>query len=292
MQISARALRLSPSVRRAARVLVALAPVLLAPSVSVAAPSGSKEAKQHFRRGATEYNLGHFEEAISEFEKAYQLEPSPILLFNIGQAHRKLGNGPRAVFFFKRYLQEDPETKDRPKVEQWIRELEEAVKLPPAPAPEPSPPAPSSTSTPVSAPPSVPPPAPEPALAAGLDQGPHARMAWRRPAAWATAAVAVGAMALGIQQAVRFSDKRDAFAAIAACGEAEMNRGSDSRCKTIYDAGERAKTISIVGFVASGLLGGASATLFVLSSPGQSSQTARLQSCRVLGLAASCQFRF
>jgi tetratricopeptide (TPR) repeat protein len=278
--------------------LVSLALAALPSPASLAAPAAAvREAKQHFRRGATEYNLGHFQEAIAEFEKAYQLDPSPILLFNIGQAHRKLGNGSQAIFFFRRYLNEDPETKDRPKVEQWIHELEEAAARQPAPTPErgtpstsPTPTTPTPTTT---APPPLAPALPDSGVISSPDQPPRQPAAWQRPAAWATAAVAVGALALGIQQAVRYSDKRSAFAAIPACGEAEMNRGADARCQSLYDSGQGAKTLSVVGFVAGGILGGASAALFVLSRSAEpTSRTARLQGCRVLGLAASCQFVF
>ena len=96
------------------------------------------EAKSHYRHGVAEYNLGHFEEAIPEFEKAYQLDPAPVLLFNIAQSHFKIGNHERAIFFYRRYLDSEPTAKERVEIEERVRKLEaeprEPPKLPAAPA--------------------------------------------------------------------------------------------------------------------------------------------------------------
>ena len=89
-----------------------------------ASEAGKKAAKPHYEKGASEYNLGHFAEAISEFEKAYEQDPAPILLFNIAQAHRQSGNNERAAFFYRRYLEQDPNTDNRADVEKRIKDLE------------------------------------------------------------------------------------------------------------------------------------------------------------------------
>jgi tetratricopeptide (TPR) repeat protein len=61
-----------------------------------------KAARPHYETGATEYNLGHFEEAIAQFEQAYELDHSPILLFNstfppCSSAQRFTSNRPSPV---------------------------------------------------------------------------------------------------------------------------------------------------------------------------------------------------
>ncbi len=89
-----------------------------------ASEAGKKAAKPHYEKGASEYNLGHFAEAISEFEKAYEQDPAPILLFNIAQAHRQSGNNERAAFFYRRYLEQDPNADNRADVEKRIKDLE------------------------------------------------------------------------------------------------------------------------------------------------------------------------
>ena len=92
-----------------------------------ASEAGKKAAKPHYDKGASEYNLGHFAEAISEFEKAYEQDPAPILLFNIAQAHRQSGNNERAAFFYRRYLEQEPNADNRADVEKRIKDLEAVI---------------------------------------------------------------------------------------------------------------------------------------------------------------------
>jgi len=91
------------------------------------AQSASDSAQQHFDRGAKLYNLGHFQEAIPEFEKAYELDTSPIFLFNIAQSHRQLGNKERALFFYRRYLEQAPNAANRDDVERRMKDLQSAL---------------------------------------------------------------------------------------------------------------------------------------------------------------------
>jgi hypothetical protein len=102
--------------------------VALAATPARAAEPDQKAARPHYEKGATEYNLGHFADAISEFEKAYELDPAPVLLFNIAQAHRQGGNNERAAFFYRRYLEQAPNAANRAEVEKRIKDLEEAIR--------------------------------------------------------------------------------------------------------------------------------------------------------------------
>jgi hypothetical protein len=108
------------------------------------------KAKSHYDRGVIEYNLGRFEAAIAELTKAYELDPEPILLFNIAQAHRRLGNSEQAIFFYQRYLASGLPPARADEVKRRITELEarkqadaaaKAQPVVPEP-PAPSPPAP------------------------------------------------------------------------------------------------------------------------------------------------------
>ena len=90
-------------------------------------PATPTRAQAHFDRGAKLYNLGHFQDAIGDFEKAYDLDPSPIFLFNIAQSHRQLGNKERALFFYRRYLEQAPNAANRDDVERRMKELQAAL---------------------------------------------------------------------------------------------------------------------------------------------------------------------
>jgi hypothetical protein len=94
---------------------------------AAAGEAAKKAAKPHYDKGAAEYNLGHFADAIIEFEKAYELDPAPILLFNIAQAHRQNGDNERAAFFYRRYLEQAPDAENRADVEKRIKDLESVM---------------------------------------------------------------------------------------------------------------------------------------------------------------------
>ncbi len=106
-------------------------PVLLAllAGLAVALPAqaqskGRSSAEGHYNKGMTAYNLGHFQEAIEEFEKAYELRSEPIFLYNIAQSHRQNGNPQRAIFFYRRYVDADPNSKKRVEIEKRIADMQ------------------------------------------------------------------------------------------------------------------------------------------------------------------------
>jgi tetratricopeptide (TPR) repeat protein len=109
------------------RVLVVAAVALVVLAANAARADPESEAQEHFKRGVKLYNLGHFQEAIPEFEKAYDLDPQPILLFNIAQSHRQNGNKERALFFYRRYLEQEPNATKRADVEQRMKELSQSL---------------------------------------------------------------------------------------------------------------------------------------------------------------------
>ncbi len=106
---------------------IVCAAALLAASGARAQNGNADNAQAHFDRGAKLYNLGHFQDAIGDFEKAYDLDPSPIFLFNIAQSHRQLGNKERALFFYRRYLEQAPKAANREDVERRIKDLQASV---------------------------------------------------------------------------------------------------------------------------------------------------------------------
>jgi tetratricopeptide (TPR) repeat protein len=93
-------------------------------SVARAESRGKQTAEAHYEKGMKAYTLGHFPEAIEEFERAYDLRTEPIFLYNIAQSHRQNNNLQRAIFFYRRYLEAEPDAKNRPEIEKRIREME------------------------------------------------------------------------------------------------------------------------------------------------------------------------
>jgi tetratricopeptide (TPR) repeat protein len=95
----------------------------------------TKQAQVHYDRAIVAYNLARFDEAIAGFSRAYELDPAPILLFNLAQSHWKKGDDREALFFYRRYLEAEPATTLRPRVEARIGELAAKQPAPPTPLP-------------------------------------------------------------------------------------------------------------------------------------------------------------
>jgi tetratricopeptide (TPR) repeat protein len=121
----------------AAAVLGALALALTSAAGAQPTPAtaqAQQQAKENYDRGVMAYNLERFDEAIAAFTRAYELDPAPILLFNIAQSRWKKGESERAVFYYRRYLEAAPDAPNRAQVEARIRDLEAAPSRAPEPA--------------------------------------------------------------------------------------------------------------------------------------------------------------
>lgn len=81
-------------------------------------------AKAHFAAGLRHFNLAEYEQALGEFKEGYRSKPDPVFLYNIGQCHRRLGHTEDAITFYRSYLREAPDAKNRDEVERRIGELE------------------------------------------------------------------------------------------------------------------------------------------------------------------------
>ncbi len=150
---------------RARRLCLALALGLgLAVLLSVGAHADPlSEAKEHDAAGQAAYDLADYKVAIQEWEASYRLSRQPSLLFNLGQAARKLGDCDRALTYYRSYLRLDPRTQARQLVEDLIAEMQRCVDEAPREPPQPAAPA-----APVAEAPAV---APPPAQT--IDQDPH-----------------------------------------------------------------------------------------------------------------------
>lgn len=103
---------------------VALVVLLLSSS---AAFGQDRLARTHYQSGSSYYEQGRYEDALREFEEALRLS-SPArrgaLLFNIGQAHERLGHIEQAIGSFRQYLEAVPDADDADVVAERIRTLQ------------------------------------------------------------------------------------------------------------------------------------------------------------------------
>ncbi len=72
--------------------------------VSAVASAQAGDARTLFQRGQTAYAQGDYDSAIEQWSRAYELDPRPLLQFNLSQAHERLGQLPEAITALERYL--------------------------------------------------------------------------------------------------------------------------------------------------------------------------------------------
>jgi hypothetical protein len=117
--------------------------VLLAIGIAIAALAGParadddtlKKAQASFDQAQNDYLAGKYDEAAKEFQDAYAARPFPQFLYNVGAAYHMKGKKAsdiesygKAVEFYKKYLSEEPNAADKPKVEKAIGVLEAEIK--------------------------------------------------------------------------------------------------------------------------------------------------------------------
>ena len=90
-----------------------------------------RDARAHYEKGVSHYNLDEFAAALAEFTEAYRLKPDASFLFNIAQCHRRLGNTDAAADYYRKYLRNVPDARNRAEVERMIAELRAQNPAPP-----------------------------------------------------------------------------------------------------------------------------------------------------------------
>ena len=102
-------------------------PVLLALALTARPaappPHPPDEVRQLVRRSIFEYDTGKYAKALADIERAYELDPLPALLFNVGQCLRALGRHREAAISFRSYLRDSPRAKNRAEVEALVAEM-------------------------------------------------------------------------------------------------------------------------------------------------------------------------
>jgi tetratricopeptide (TPR) repeat protein len=94
------------------------------------APPESKQQRfdQHYQAAIAFYNERKYPEAIAEFEAAYEVDPQPLIVFNIGQAYRKGGLLDEALVKYREYLDKDPAA-ERDRVNDIIKDVEHSIAM-------------------------------------------------------------------------------------------------------------------------------------------------------------------
>jgi len=110
--------------RTVAMLVVALAGLTAEASAAENRASADRPGRALFEQAEAKFNVGRFDEALVDYQAAYDAEPLPAFLFNIGQCHRNLGNYERAQFFFRRYTVLEPNSPNRPAAERLIAEMD------------------------------------------------------------------------------------------------------------------------------------------------------------------------
>jgi len=94
------------------------------------AEQGAKRARAQtaFKEGVRLYALGQVRQALAKFQAAYQAIPSPGYRYHIAQCHRKLAEYKQAVFYYERYLRDNPATPMASLVEGHIKTCRQRLK--------------------------------------------------------------------------------------------------------------------------------------------------------------------
>jgi tetratricopeptide (TPR) repeat protein len=86
-----------------------------------------EEARQHVAKAKVHYDLGEFKEAAEEYITVYRLRPIPAILFNVAQAYRQAGLYDKARQFYRSYLREAPDAKNKVTIQQSIKEMDDLL---------------------------------------------------------------------------------------------------------------------------------------------------------------------
>jgi tetratricopeptide (TPR) repeat protein len=81
------------------------------------------------KEGTELYQQGNYEACIEKFQTAFSINPDSLLLYNLGQAHRKLKQEREALNYYQFYLRTagDITPEMRSKVEGYVRELRQSI---------------------------------------------------------------------------------------------------------------------------------------------------------------------
>ncbi|MFO0727053.1 MAG: PEGA domain-containing protein [Myxococcota bacterium] len=109
--------------------LIALG-LLLAPDLAqaqTATSTGSADAAAAADRAKSLYREGKFVEALLEFKKAYELQPTPALSYNIARCYEQLSQWEEAIQAYERFMNATSNPRDRSEAADKIEFLKSKV---------------------------------------------------------------------------------------------------------------------------------------------------------------------
>jgi tetratricopeptide (TPR) repeat protein len=126
-----------------------------APSEPTRAAEREEAARAAHRKGLAAFDAGDLDGAIEAFRRAYELSPTPGLLFNLAQTYRAKGPAgcTDALRFYEAYVRQYPDAPNRDVADEHLGEMRRCVDAQRPPTK--TAPATSSTLAPPSAPPSA-----------------------------------------------------------------------------------------------------------------------------------------
>jgi tetratricopeptide (TPR) repeat protein len=98
--------------------------------LGAAAPSlgrgtgGDQPGRALFERAEASFDQGRFADARADYQAAYDRDPLPELLFDIGQCYRNLGEYEQARAYFERYAELEPDSPNRAATERLAAEMD------------------------------------------------------------------------------------------------------------------------------------------------------------------------
>lgn len=109
-----------------------LALAILGAGAATATAGGGDDDADRFaslvEKGGELFRAEKWAEARAKWEEAYQLNPNPTLLFNIASTYRREGDNPKALEFYKKYLEVAPaDARFRPVAAEAIVSVQQAL---------------------------------------------------------------------------------------------------------------------------------------------------------------------
>ena len=95
------------------------------PNIEDLSESDSQALLQHLDDGRTNYEAGKFVEALAAFQSAYALFPHPDVLYRVAECQEKLAQDAEAAASYRKFLEQVPDAKERPRIEGVIKLLDE-----------------------------------------------------------------------------------------------------------------------------------------------------------------------
>jgi tetratricopeptide (TPR) repeat protein len=174
---------------------------------SSASADDARKAKALYENGIRLYNVGEYRQALEAFKDAYLAKPDPVLLFNMGQSQRQLGDDEGAIRSFRAFLRELPDAPNREQVERLLAASEHSLEArqarPPTPLKAEAPPLRHDLT-----------PSPEPLVAQVEHPAPSAPpVRTHRPRwVWAVVGVAAAVVVAGASVGIAYAVPHDAAA--------------------------------------------------------------------------------